>query len=118
MAFEPIEFGSAEVVAPPRGGSSGPRTRRCNPQVREFMRRVVRELSSKPMDSSLEVPVSSFSRIGLKSNQYQIISALDACPESEYVKIEPTDDHIKITKVGQPDVKVVKHYTPRLRQED
>ncbi|MHB8154234.1 MAG: hypothetical protein ACYDG3_14500 [Bacillati bacterium] len=105
----------AAVVAPFRTRQGPPRNepvkKRCSSQARAFMMSALRELEKISEDKlatiqigsetvkakpSIEVPVSSFARIGLK-NREAIVDTLEACPESFYVKAEPTDGTIKLT---------------------
>jgi hypothetical protein len=123
MDIEPVEAGDLEevqVTAPPSSSRGGPRKRRCSPEIRAFMARAVRELEPKEVESTIDIPLERFKVYGLE-DLYQTAVTLDSCPESEYVKVEPVEvnDHevIRLVKLGQPDVKAVKHYSP-LRQED
>lgn len=132
--LDPIESGDLlneiEIVPLPRGQRTVT-TRRCGPEVRQFMRNALRELERKSAldaalaknagetpNESIEVSLKSFERIGL-GNKYQVVSALDSCPEAEYIKVEPINDtSIKLTKIGEPETKPVKHYTPRRFGQD
>jgi hypothetical protein len=105
----------ATVTAPFRMRQGPPRNepakKRCSSQARAFMMSALRELEkinpeklammelagqlvrAKP---SIEVPVSSFARIGLK-NKEAIVDSLEACPEAYYIHAESTDGTIRLT---------------------
>jgi hypothetical protein len=120
MDIEPVDTGDldeAVVTAPPGSSRGGPRKGRCTPEVRAFMSRAVRALQDKAVNESIEIPLDRFRVYGLE-NIYQTTATLDSCPEAEYVKVEPVgEDIIRIVKLGEPEVRPVKHYSPYRQDE-
>jgi hypothetical protein len=98
--LDPIDLGDT-IFEPDT--STTRRSKRCSPEVRMFMSRALRELVDKPIDTSIEVPLESFKRVGLEPNS---------------LKVEPIDDKIKLTIIDKPDTRAVKWYKPRFREDE
>jgi hypothetical protein len=113
--LDPIDLGDT-IFEPDT--STTRRSKRCSPEVRMFMSRALRELVDKPIDTSIEVPLESFKRVGLEPNSFQVMHILEGCPESDYIKVEPIDDKIKLTIIDKPDTRAVKWYKPRFREDE
>jgi hypothetical protein len=115
--INPLEvLEDVEVIAPGRRTGEH-RARRCSSEVRAMMSRALSYLDRGEVGNSTSVDIDSFERLGLK-NKYQIISALQSCPESDYIDVKPTDDKIMLTLLEKPELKSVRWYRPRRFRED